>query len=159
MADGTLDTIIDHPGYTIIDFLGQGSWGSVYRAKDNVRGGFVALKVLNPKATAREKMKHRQLTPFEVLQNEGDLAACSYVVPRTFEIDNRGTPFIRMPVYRSFLSDIISDSKEEVKRNFVGNWLNKDNAIAYLADIARGIAEMHAVRKRVHADIKQTILP
>jgi len=92
-----LDGILDHPHYKIEAPLGEGSWGTVYRARDCVRGGMVALKVLSPNATAREKMRHRELTPFEVLKNEGDLAACSHVVPRAFEIDSRGRLLLECP--------------------------------------------------------------
>lgn len=148
-----LDGILDHPHYKIEAPLGEGSWGTVYRARDCVRGGMVALKVLSPNATAREKMRHRELTPFEVLKNEGDLAACSHVVPRAFEIDSRGTPFIRMPVYNRFLNNILGDS-ESGNRNYVGYWLRGDETIECLEGIARGIAEMHNIIGRAHADIK-----
>ena len=147
------DEVISHPRYTVGEVLGRGSWGTVYEANDNATGETVALKVLNPTPAAREKMKTRKLTPFGAMRNEGDLAACANVVPRSFEVDSQGTPFIRMPIYHAFLKDKLGDDEGQWRKS-VGRGLEYSDAVGYLEGIARGIGEMHTVRNRAHADIK-----
>lgn len=138
-----LKSILDSPRYELTgEVLGKGTWGTVYHGKDTATGEYVALKVLTPTEEAREQMVARKLTPFEALRNEGDLAACRHIVPRVLEIDARGTPFVRMPVYSRFL--------DSVQTQFT----NPDVLKGYLEDIAEGLGEMHTVRKRVHGDLK-----
>ena len=83
--------------YKLIEEVGRGTWGRVYRAKDPALGNVVAIKVLEPTETALEQMEHRRITPFSAIANETLFEACSNVVPRNFEIDNNGRPFIVMP--------------------------------------------------------------
>ncbi len=135
--------MIDSPRYVPTgSVLGRGTWGVVIEARDTATGEMAALKVLQPTETARAQMRSRKITPFEALRNEGDLSPCANIVPRTFEIDSRGTPFIRMPVYYDFLD-------RAIKRGDA-----KERAIPYLEDIANGLYEIHSVRGRVHGDLK-----
>ncbi len=151
-----LGVVLKHPRYTLTGrVLGQGTWGTIYEAEDNSLGERVAVKVLTPTAQARKQMKERQLTPFEAMKNEGGLAACAHIVPRAFEIDSEGVPFIAMPVYDSFLNDRLRDQSLKIEhRNKIGNGLEVREAYQWLEDIATGLEEMHDVRRRAHADLK-----
>ena len=138
--------------YEIKDVLGQGTWGTVYRAKDNISGKDVALKVLTPNALAREQMNQRGQTPQSVLLNEcGDLHACARIVPRTLEVDENGTYFLRMPVMRKFLDELLVDDGSAQVRP--AN-LPYERVISYAKDLFAGLKEMHEIRRDVHADLK-----
>ena len=146
--------VLNTQRYEIDRQVGRGTWGAVYSGKDTVLDEEVAIKVLDPTDLAREQMEYRNLTSFEALRKEGKgLAACSHVVPRRFEIDNNGTPFIVMPLYDHFLSDLLRDDLEE-KRIYVGKGLHEKTAYGYLLDISKGITEMHDKLRRVHGDLK-----
>lgn len=150
-----IEGIIDHPRYKPTGrILGKGTWGTVYEAEDNAAGGTVAIKVLTPTPLAEEQMRHRQLTPWEVMSHEGDLAPCANIVPRSFEIDNQGKPFIRMPIYARFLDDILRDDLDPTFRTRVDSGMSDVYARSLLVDIAGGLDEMHDVKKRVHSDLK-----
>ena len=134
--------------FTLFELAGKGCWGDVYRAKDNATAQEVAVKVLNPTELAQQQMRDRNLSPFEAMKNEAGMAACSHVVPRSFEIDENGMPFIAMPYYDKFLSD--------VTRNYKINPKDPEfkKTLGYITDIAEGLSEMHRIRKRVHGDLK-----
>jgi serine/threonine protein kinase len=142
-TEESLDDVLSTRRYEIDKVLGKGTWGTVYGAKDTATGQRVALKILTPTETAREQMRERNLTPFDAMRKEGDLAACAHIVPRSFEVDEDGTPYIRMPEYRIFL---------EGKLRGVG--LDTETALGYIGDISKGLSEMHRVRRRAHSDLK-----
>lgn len=138
--------------YEIEDVLGQGTWGTVYRAKDSITGKPVALKVLTPSALAREQMTQRGQTPQSVLMNEGgDLHACARIVPRTLEVDENGIYFLRMPVMDRFLDRILIDEGPDTIRPSL---LPYDTVVSYAKDLVAGLREMHEIRRDVHADLK-----
>jgi serine/threonine protein kinase len=146
-----LEEIIDSPRYELITETGRGTWGVVYRAKDIATGKIVAIKILEPTETAQKQMEHRQITPFSAIANEDWFEACSNVVPRRFEIDNNGRPFIVMPFYESFFD-------RELERGGRRKSINEgtiltERGIRNLRDIANGLAEMHT-HDRVHGDTK-----
>ena len=88
------EQVLDAPRYELKEVIGSGTWGDVYSAKDTALDQEVAIKVLNPTPTARKQMLERNLTPFEAMSKEGGLSACSYVVPRSFELDGNGKYYI-----------------------------------------------------------------
>ena len=134
--------------FTLFEKAGSGCWGDVYRARDNATAEEVAVKVLNPTELAQKQMKERNLSPFEAMRNEAGMAACSHVVPRSFEIDEEGKPFIAMPYYDRFLSDIVRNQGVSPKDP------DFKKTLGYMSDIAEGLYEMHRIRKRVHGDLK-----
>lgn len=160
-----LEGIIDSDRYTIIMEIGRGCWGSVYHAKDNQLKKDVAIKIHDPNEIAEEQMKERNLTELEAMLNEAqELADCANVVPRKFERDSNGKPFIVMPLYEEFFSDIVEWAGGEVgKRSCMHNGeevpqldsgLFFHEVVGYATDIAKGIAEIHEVFDRAHCDIK-----
>ena len=77
-AENSLPTI---PGYTLIEELGQGASGTVYRAKDARSGRLVAIKLLRP-------FSH----PSDLLRFEREIESLSRVQhPRIVKILSYGT--------------------------------------------------------------------
>ncbi len=125
------------------ELLGEGCWGKVYRGKDKKFGNEVAIKVFSPTDVAEKQMKHRGLDTESAMKKEAlELSNCSSIVPRNYEEDDNGQPFIVMPVYRESLADRLEHSR-----------LNNETVQSLALDIAKGIAELHS-NKRVHQDIK-----
>ena len=134
--------------FTVYELVGKGSWGNVYRARDNATTQEIAIKVLNPTELAKKQMKERNMSPFEAMKNEAGIAACSHVVPRSFEIDENGMPFIVMPYYDKFLSNFSRGCPIDPKTPELKETLD------HMLDIAKGLGEMHRIRKRTHGDLK-----
>jgi serine/threonine protein kinase len=139
--------------YQVIGTIGQGTWGTVYAAKDTVADDLVALKILTPTELAREQMQQRGLTENQVTQKEGrQLVAASHVVPRTLEVDDSGQQFIKMPIYARTLADAINDHNPE-HRLRVGRGLTLDQAVKFLTGTALGINEMQTRYGQIHPDL------
>lgn len=144
--------VLEQDRYKIGKEIGRGTWGKVYSAKDSFTGDEVAIKVLEPTETAREQMAHRNLDEIKAMQNESRrLAACSHVVPGFLEKDNNDKPFIVMPKYERFLSDVLRDNDGRVCLN---KGLDLDQIVYYLSDVAKGLSELHTKLRRAHGDIK-----
>lgn len=63
----------DFPGFDVIDFLGEGSYGKVYRAIDAETGLEVGLKVINRKALENDKLLYtldREVVALRTAQNK-----------------------------------------------------------------------------------------
>ncbi len=148
-----LEGIIDSDQYKLTGSLGRGTWGRVYAAEDIVTGQKdLAIKILDPTPLAKEQMGHRNLDKTKVVLNESRrFAACSNVVPGNIDIDENGLPFIVMPRYDKFLSDVLNDEGE---RKYLGKGLDLKKVNFYLEGIARGLSEVHNKIGRAHSDIK-----
>ena len=133
--------------YELLEFVGSGSWGNVFRAKD-LKDPFhndpIAIKVLKPTAEALEAMKHRNWKPNTTMHNEKMFKPCAHLVPRYFDNDEEtDMPFIVMPYYDTFLDKKLKED----------DLSEKDKKYIY-TDILRGLAELHSIVKKVHLDIK-----
>src|SRR3989344_378658 len=141
--------------YEVEDVLGQGTWGTVYRARDKVSGDFVALKVLTPTELAKTQMVERKQTPQSVLLNEcGKMHAYARIGPRTLDVDGHGPYFLVMPVMKRFLDDVLDDKKRADLRVRLNQGLSSEQVLSYSRDLFDGLGEMHDIRRDVHADIK-----
>jgi serine/threonine protein kinase len=146
--------VIDSSRYEIKYPIGRGCWGAVYSAYDHILEEEVAIKILDPSDVAKEQMKHRNLDAFKAMTKEGGkLRACANVVPRTFELDNRGIPFIVMEKYKEFLSDFLRDDGERFTID-LNDPTKVDIGARILSSIANGISEIHDKLHRVHGDLK-----
>jgi len=144
--------VIEHGRYSVGVFIGRGNWGCVYEGIDIYTNEKVAIKVLNPTEDALRQMRERGLDYFEAMKKEcAELKACSNIVPRKFEIDSNGKPFIVMPFYKNFLSDKLNEDYDRLKYKY---GLSMKQIINYSRNLANGIREMHVKLKRVHGDIK-----
>jgi two-component system LytT family response regulator len=125
--------------YEILDELGRGGMGVVYRARDTSLDREVALKVLGPAPRADPDAERR-------LRQEAR-AAASLVHPAVsvvYEIDEAdGATFIAMELVRGqALAAEVSRAPLEPER-----------ALALATEIAEGLAEAHG-RGIVHRDLK-----
>lgn len=153
----SLEDVIASRRYALRQQIGQGTWGTVFAAHDNIRDQDVAIKVMTPNSTAKAQMAHRNLTEFRAAQKEGgQLMAAAHVVPRWFEIDDDGRPFIVMPLYRQFMHDALEQAKTETMHGgrFTPTNLTIDKVIRYAQDIASGLSEIHHYLRRAHGDLK-----
>ena len=144
-----LEGIISSSRYEIIEEVGRGTWGVVYKARDLTFNDIVAIKVLEPTDLAREQMEHRNVTSFDAIANERWFKASAHIVPRNFEIDNDEKPFIVMPFYQTFFDKILKENN--ILK--IGEGISQKVGLKYLQDIAKGLGEMHST-KRVHGDLK-----
>ncbi|MEI6849691.1 MAG: protein kinase [archaeon] len=151
--DPALESILSSSQYKLGREIGRGTWGRVYSAEDTLTGqNDLAIKLLEPTALAREQMAQRNLTELKAVTNESRrFAACSNVVPGEIDLDDNGKPFIIMPRYDKFLSDVLNDEGE---RKHLGNGIDLEQANKYLLGIAKGLSEVHNKLGRVHGDLK-----
>jgi two-component system LytT family response regulator len=125
--------------YRILDELGRGGMGVVYRALDTSLGREVALKVLGPAASPGGEQERR-------LRVEAR-AAAALVHPSVsviYEIDQaEGATFIAMELVRGRpLASLIAETP-----------LRPGRALDLALEVAEGLAEAHA-RGIVHRDLK-----
>src|SRR5574341_2152789 len=162
-APPDLEKVIDSDRYKIVGFLGRGCWGSVYEALD-LLGRTVAIKVIDPTDIAKRQMQKRNLDELAAMKNEAlELQACANIVPRTFEFDKNGVPFIVMPKYEKFFSDVLANPPHkgatkwnaalgEEKPLKTGFFVS--DIIKISEDIINGLTEIHDTYNRAHCDIK-----
>ena len=130
--------------YELKEIIGGGCWGVVCRGYDNELEKEIAIKLIAPDETGKKQMEERNIDLEKAAKKEAEqieLAACANIVPRKFELDDNKNPFIVMPLYNRFFSDIIDDEMGIP-------WI-----IKYARDIAQGIKEVHELG-RAHCDLK-----
>jgi serine/threonine-protein kinase len=129
--------------YEIIDELGHGAMGSVYRAKDPAMNRIVAVKTILPGALAGEQSSEYRQRFFREARAAGALSHPGIV--SVFDVgEHKGTPFLVMEfVPGRTLSDAIKRGER--------------SSLERVCEIGQQIAEAlgHAHRKGViHRDIK-----
>jgi len=125
--------------YRVLEELGRGGVGVVYRALDTTLGREVALKVLGP-ASVRDPEQERRL------EQEARAAACLAhpAVSVVYEIDQAdGATFIAMELVRG----------RPLAASLGGTALPPARALDLALEVAEGLVEAHA-RGIVHRDLK-----
>ncbi len=125
--------------YEVLEKIGQGGMGVVYKCRDLVLGRFVALKVLPPDALGDSDRRHR-------LINEARTASALNHpnIVTIYEVDEaNGVSFIAMEyIEGSALNAVLQSGPVGVER-----------AVRYGSDVARALAAAHQAGI-VHRDIK-----
>ncbi|MEO1528330.1 MAG: protein kinase [Planctomycetota bacterium] len=127
-------------GYRILEQLGAGGMGIVFRAEDPRLKRAVAIKVMKPDAAARPKAKDRFL-------REAQAAAAiehDNVVTILQVGEDRGIPFIAMPLLKG------ESLRDRLERD---GKLNEADVLQIGHQIAEGLAAAHGLGL-VHRDIK-----
>lgn len=124
--------------YKIINELGRGGLAVVYRAIDNMLDRNVAIKILQPEISSKEKLLKRFNREAKTLAN---LSHSNIVKVLDFG-DYEGTPYLVM--------EFISGGTLSTR---LGKPINYAEAAAILAPVARALNYAHQ-QKVVHRDIK-----
>ncbi len=132
-----IGTTLSH--YRVLEEIGRGGMGVVYRALDTSLGREVALKVLGP-AAGREPEQERRLK----LEARAAASLAHPAVSVVYEIDEvEGATFIAMELVRGRpLAALIAETP-----------LGPARAVDVAIEVAEGLAEAHA-RGVVHRDLK-----
>jgi serine/threonine protein kinase len=126
--------------YLILEKLGEGGMGTIYKARDERLDRFVALKFLPPYLSTKPDLKIR------FIQEAKAAAALDHAnICAVHEIGEAqdGQLFISMPCYEG----------ETLKDKIERGPLDIDEAISYARQVAEGLAQAHAAGI-VHRDIK-----
>ena len=126
--------------YGIVEKLGEGGMGVVYRAEDTKLGRIVALKFLPPELTRDAKAKTRFIHEAQAASSLDHSNVCTI-----YEIDetNDGQTFIAMAYYEG------ETLKDKIRRGP----LKLDEAVDIAVQIAHGLDKAHEMGI-VHRDIK-----
>ncbi len=126
--------------YRILDELGSGGMGTVYRAQDTKLDRSVALKFLAPHLAQSEEEKRRFVQEARAASSLDHPNICTI-----FEIGDMedGRMFIAMACYEG----------ESLKDRIGRGALPVDEALGFALQVARGLEKAHA-RGIIHRDIK-----
>jgi Tol biopolymer transport system component len=137
-SPGTIDAQVAH--YRIVDRLGAGGMGVIYRAEDTKLRRLVALKFLPADATRDEDAKRRFVTEAQAASALDHPNICTI-----YEIDETpdGQLFIAMAFYAG----------ETLRSKIERGPLRLGDAVDYAIQVAQGLIKAHAAGI-VHRDIK-----
>jgi eukaryotic-like serine/threonine-protein kinase len=126
--------------YTILEKLGEGGMGVVYKAEDIKLRRIVALKFLPPELTRDLEAKERFVREAQAASALDHINICTI-----YEIDEteNGEMFISMACYKG----------ETLKQKIEKGWLELGEAIQIAIQIGQGLAKAHE-QGIVHRDIK-----
>ncbi len=128
------------PRYRILDLIGTGGMGVVYRAEDTLLGRTAALKFLPPTLTPNPRAKARFLNEARAASALDHPNICTiYEVGETAE----GQLYLAMPCYEG----------ETLKQRLERGPLPVAEALRIALQVARGLAKAHG-HGIVHRDIK-----
>ncbi|MBY0231522.1 MAG: serine/threonine protein kinase [Gemmataceae bacterium] len=125
--------------YRLLERIGSGGMGYVYRAEDTRLGRVVALKVMRPELAARPELVERFLREGRAQASVED----AHVVPILAADEEEGLPFLVMPLLKGqTVADRLRLGAQPVAE-----------ALRIARGVAQGLAVAHAAGL-VHRDIK-----
>lgn len=149
------DLPIKSKRYKLEMVIGKGTWGTIYSANDSFTGARVAVKVLTPSEMAQKQMEYRGLTTAGVMSREAGFRASRHVLPRIYEIDEDGVPFIVMPICPGTLATVLHESSSRGSRNSINlGYPDEKRGFQYMKDILSGLGELHQIYSRTYGDWK-----
>jgi Tol biopolymer transport system component len=131
--------------FRILEFIGHGGMGQVYRAEDMYSGGEMAIKTIRPEIAADVEVTRRFRRELRLSRQVTHPNVC-----RVFEIwaskqeDGRETVFLTMELLRG---------ETLAQRLAKRGKLSPEEALAIARQVAAGIAEIHRL-SIVHRDVK-----
>jgi serine/threonine protein kinase/CheY-like chemotaxis protein/Tfp pilus assembly protein PilF len=126
--------------YEVLEELGRGGMGSVYRVADKKIGEEVALKLLNPAVAADKKTIERFRNELKIARKIAQRNVC-----RMFDLsDEEGMPYITMEFVPG------EDLKRLLKKT---GQLTAEKTISIAKQVCEGLAEAHRMGV-VHRDLK-----
>ena len=126
--------------YEIIEELGSGGMGKIYRAYDKKIEGEVALKVVRPEIAAEKKTVERFRNELKLAREISHRSVC-----RMYDLnEERGTYYITMEYVRG------EDLKSFIKRAKI---ISTGTAVSIARQVAEGLREAHSLGV-VHRDLK-----
>jgi serine/threonine protein kinase/class 3 adenylate cyclase len=126
--------------FQLLEELGQGSQGVVYRAEDPANGNIVAIKVLRPEWTSRPEVLRRFRKEARILAELNN----PYIVNLLEHNEDDGLAYLVLELVAGrSLNELITDGKP----------LDEALALEIAGDVARGLGAAHE-RGIVHRDIK-----
>jgi serine/threonine protein kinase/tetratricopeptide (TPR) repeat protein len=130
--------------YQIIEELGRGGMGVVYKAEDTKLKRTVALKFLPPELTRDPEAKQRFIHEAQAASSLDHPNVCTiYEINETED----GRMFIAMPSYEG------ETLKEKLKWSEAGHGMPVEEAVDIALQVARGLLEAHQ-KGIAHRDIK-----
>jgi serine/threonine protein kinase len=126
--------------HRVLQLLGQGAMGMVFRAEDTALGRIVALKVMIPSVASVAENRQRFLREAQATAKVNH----PNVIPIYAVGEDRGVPYLAMPLLKGELL--------EARLNRERRPLIRD-AVRISREIAEGLAAAHE-RNLVHRDIK-----
>ncbi len=126
--------------YELVEQLGRGGMGVVYKALDRRLQRFVALKFLPPYISAEKELKLRFLQEAKAIASLDHPNICSVLEVEELE---DGQLFMVMPYYEG----------ETLKQKIARGPLGAEQAVDYTSQILAGLAHAHSAGV-VHRDIK-----
>jgi len=126
--------------YQIIEELGKGGMGKVYRVKDEKLNEEMALKILKPEIAADKGIIERFKNELKLARKIAHRNVC-----KMYDLNEKGeTPYITMEYVRG------EDLKSFIRRK---EKLSKQEAITIAKQVCKGLAEAHELRV-IHRDLK-----
>ncbi len=125
-------------GYSILDLLGRGGMGAVYRARDTAKGGPVAIKIVHAGGSAASAVRFEREAR----------AMLSLRHPSVVEVHDFG----RSPDGMLYMVMELLDGEDLQKRLGRGP-LRTDEALQIAIELARALSAAHA-KGVVHRDLK-----
>jgi serine/threonine protein kinase len=125
--------------YEIIEELGSGGMGKVYRVKDEKLDEEIALKILRPEIAGYKGMIERFKNELKLARKIAHRNVC-----RMYDLNEGETPYITMEYVKG------EDLKSFIRRK---GKLKEDEAIIIAEQVCEGLAEAHQLGI-IHRDLK-----
>ena len=131
--------------FRVLEFLGRGGMGQVYRAEDMLSGGPVALKAIRPEIAADERNSRRLKRELRLSRQVSHPNVCRvYELWSTQSADGQAVVFLTMELL---------EGETLARRLTKTGRMQPHAALAIAKQIASGIAEVHRIGI-IHRDVK-----